>query len=138
MNFRNNFSRLSAEFIRLGQNEKAEVVLDKCVEVMPEKNVPYSYFMLSVAENYYKLGKFEKGNKIMGSLIDLYENDLKYYNSLKGKDVEKVKQDAERAKYILEQIIIMTNQRYKEAGMEKGMKDRFVTLNSLLMNPSAN
>ncbi len=138
MNFRNNFSRLSGEFIRLGQNEKAEKVLDRCVEVMPEKNVPYSYFMLSVAENYYKIGKFEKGNKIIGSLIDLYENDLMYYNSLKGKDKEKVKQDSERAKYILEQIIIMTNQRYKEAGMEKGMKDRFITLNNLLMNPSAN
>ncbi len=134
MNFRNNFSRLSGELIRTGQKEKAVAVLDKCIEVMPKKNVPYTYFMLSVAENYYKLEEYEKGNKIISSLVDRYENDLKFYLSLKGKDAEKVRQESERAKYILQQIIIMTNERYKEAGLEEGMKDKFVGINSLLMN----
>jgi hypothetical protein len=140
MNFRNNFSRLSGEFIRLGQKEKAIKVLDECMQVIPERNVPFNYFVLSIAENYYKLGEYKKGNKIIGSLVDRYENDLKYYLSLKGEDKKAVKEESERAKYILQQIILMTNERYKEAGMQEGMKDRFTSINSLLMNeaPTAN
>jgi hypothetical protein len=134
MNFRNNFSRLSGEFIRLGQKEKAVEVLDRCIEAIPEKNVPYNYFVLSIAENYYRLEEFEKGNKIMGSLIDRYEDDLKYYQSLKGEDKQAVREESERAKYILQQIIVLTTERYKQAGMEQGMKDKFVGLNGLLLN----
>ena len=138
MNFRNNFSRLSGEFIRLGQKEKAIEVLDECMEVIPERNVPFNYFVLSIAENYYKLGEFKKGNKIIGSLVDRYEDDLKYYMSLKGADKKAVQEDSERAKYILQQIVFMTNDRYKEAGMQEGMQDRFQSINSLLMTASPN
>ncbi|PCJ25160.1 MAG: hypothetical protein COA97_08425 [Flavobacteriales bacterium] len=138
MNFRNNFSRLSGEFIRLGQKEKAIEVLDECIRVMPESNIPFNYFVLSIAENYYKLEEYEKGNKIIRSLVDRYETDLKYYLSLKGDDKKSVKEESDRAKYILQQIILMTNERYKEAGMEEGMKDRFTSINSLLMNETSN
>ena len=31
---------------------------------------------------------------------------------------------------------MMTNDRYKEAGMQEGMQDRFTGINSLLMNQS--
>ncbi len=138
MNFRNNFSRLSGEYIRLGEKEKAIEVLDECLVAIPERNVPYNYFVLSIAENYYKLGEYEKGNKIIGSLVDRYENDLKYYISLKGDAKKSVKADYDRSKYILQQIIMMTNERYKEAGMEEGMKDRVTSINSLLMNEIPN
>lgn len=134
MNFRNNFARLSGEFIRLGKKEKAVEVLDECLAAIPERNVPYNYFVLSIAENYYKLGEYEKGNKIIGSLVDRYEDDLRYYMSLKGDDKKAVKEESERAKYILQQIIMMTNDRYKEAGMQDGMEDRFKSINALLMS----
>ncbi|MDG1476607.1 MAG: DUF2723 domain-containing protein [Vicingaceae bacterium] len=134
MNFRNNFARLSTEFIRTGQKEKAVEVLDECLEAIPERNIPYDYFMLSIAENYYRLEEYKRGNAIMGSLVDRYENDLRYYVSLKGKAKKSVKDDSDRARYILQQIIMMTNDRYKEAGMEAGMQDRFTSINSLLMS----
>ena len=134
MNFRNNFARLSSEFIRVGEKQKAVEVLDECIAAIPERNVPYNYFVLSIAENYYKLGEYEKGNKIIGSLVDRYENDLKYYVSLKGDAKKSVREDSDRAKYILQQIVMMTNERYKEAGMQESMKDRFTSINSLLMN----
>ena len=71
-------------------------------------------------------------------MVDRYENDLKYYVSLKGDAKKSVKADSDRAKYILQQIIMMTNERYKEAGMEEGMKDRVTSINSLLMNEMPN
>ena len=70
----------------------------------------------------------------MVSLVDRYENDLRYYISLKGTAKKSVKDQSDRAMYILQQIIMMTNDRYKEAGMQEGMKDRFTGLNSLLLN----
>lgn len=135
MNFRNNFSRLSSEFIRTGQKEKAIEVLDECLAAMPEKNVPYNYFMITIAENYYKLGEFEKGNKIISSLHKRYENDLKYYQSLSNKEKQGLKEDMERAKYFLQQMVIMTTERYKEAGDLGGMKDKLSGIPNLIMQP---
>ena len=41
-NLRSNFSRLSNALIDAGDSAKAIEVLDKCQQVLPEKNVPYS------------------------------------------------------------------------------------------------
>ncbi len=138
MNFRNNFSRLASEYIRTGEKEKAVEVLDQCLAKMPENNIPYNYFMLSIAENYYKLDAYEKGNAIMSSLLNRYEDDLNYYNSLDRDDAQLLKEDSERAKYILQQMMVMTTQRYPKAGELNGMKDKFVNVNGLLLNPGAN
>ena len=134
MNFRNNYARLAQEFIRLGQNEKAITVLDKSLSSIPESNVPYDYFMLSTAEQYYILKEYDKGNAIVKSLVDRYEDDLIYYSSLKGQYRKAVKGDSDRAKYILQQLIMMTNDKYKDSGLATEMQDRFVSINSLLMN----
>ena len=39
MNFRNNFARLADALIAEDQFEKAEKVLDRCIEVMPNETV---------------------------------------------------------------------------------------------------
>ncbi len=135
MNFRNNFSRLATEYIRLGKNDKAKEVLDKCIDIMPEENVPYNYFMIAIAEDYYKIQDYEKGNEIIKSLVNLYEDDLEYYTSLKAADKKKLKEEMDRAKYILQQLIVITNERYKESGIQKEMEQRFTSINSLLMQP---
>lgn len=132
MNFRNNFSRLSGEFIRLGQKEKAIEVLDECLSVIPERNVPYNYFVLSIAENYYRLEEYEKGNAIITSLVDRYENDLRYYMSLSGSDKKAVLEEKRRAAAILQEIINMTTKRYPNTGIDEEFKDRFTSVNSLL------
>ncbi|MBL0105526.1 MAG: hypothetical protein IPP51_18145 [Bacteroidetes bacterium] len=55
-NFRINFSRLAEELMLEGKRDSAIKVLDKCVEVMPDKTVPYNYFMTKVAELYFRAG----------------------------------------------------------------------------------
>ncbi|MCO6499582.1 MAG: DUF2723 domain-containing protein [Vicingus serpentipes] len=134
MNFRNNYARLAQEFIRLGKNDKAEEVLDMSVSSIPESIVPYDYFMLSSVELYYRIGQYEKGNSIVRSLVDRYEDELIYYLSLKGDAKKSVKDETDRSKYILQQLIILTNEKYKESGLGEEMQARFVNINSLLMN----
>ena len=52
MSMRMTFSRLADQLIKEGETAKAEEVVDKAFEVMPEHNVPYDIFVLYLAENY--------------------------------------------------------------------------------------
>ena len=50
MNFRNNFARLADALIAEGEFDKAEVVLDRCIEIMPDETIPFNYFNLPIAD----------------------------------------------------------------------------------------
>lgn len=132
MNLRNNFSRLAGELIRKGDKEKAEKVLDRCLKVIPENNVPYNQFMVAVAENYYKLGAHEKANGIIKKLINIYIDEVNYYMSLKGKYRKYVERDEGFTKYILGQLVMLTKDRYPESGLADEMKEDFEYINTIL------
>lgn len=125
MNFRNNFARLAGDYIRQGKKEKALEVLDKCLEVIPHKNVPYNQFMVSIAEHYYRLEAYDKANEIVKILLDIYEDDLNYYMSLKGKHRKFVERDEGFTKYILGQLVMLARDRYPDSGLNEEMKERF-------------
>lgn len=125
MNFRNNFARLAGDYIRQGKKEKALEVLDKCLEVIPHKNVPYNQFMVSIAEHYYRLGAYDKANEIVKILLDIYEDDLNYYMSLKGKYRKSVEREEGFTKYILGQLVMLARDRYPDSGLNDEMKERF-------------
>ncbi|HEY9082839.1 MAG TPA: DUF2723 domain-containing protein [Vicingaceae bacterium] len=125
MNFRNNFARLAGDFIRQGKKEKALEVLDKCLEVIPHKNVPYNQFMVSIAEHYYRLEAYDKANEIVKILLDIYEDDLNYYMSLKGKYRKSVEREEGFTKYILGQLVMLARDRYPASGLNDEMKERF-------------
>jgi tetratricopeptide (TPR) repeat protein len=125
MNFRNNFARLAGDYIRQGKKEKALEVLDKCLEVIPHKNVPYNQFMVSIAEHYYRLEAYDKANEIVKILLDIYEDDLNYYMSLKGKYRKSVEREEGFTKYILGQLVMLTRDRYPASGLNDEMKERF-------------
>jgi hypothetical protein len=84
-NFRNNFASLAEALIEENKKDSAKIVLDKCLELMPNKTIRYDVFTISITESYYKLGEIEKANLITGILSDNVCNDLDYYMSLKGK-----------------------------------------------------
>ncbi|MCF8296227.1 MAG: DUF2723 domain-containing protein [Saprospiraceae bacterium] len=104
MNFRNNFARLADALIQEGKNEKALIVLDRCMEVMPEEAIPYNFFILPIAEGYYKIGKIEKGNEIIERLIDIYTNSLKYYFSFRGEKAKLIERDKQQALAVFQRI----------------------------------
>ncbi|MCB9335511.1 MAG: DUF2723 domain-containing protein [Flavobacteriales bacterium] len=133
MNFRNNFSRLAEDYIRLGKNEEAVKTLDYCLSVMPERLVGYNFFMIPVAESYYKLKEYEKGNGVVRSLVNMYHEELKYYLTLRGDDRKSIQGEIDRAKYILQQLIMLTNDKYKECGLADEMAEKFIEINSLIL-----
>ena len=147
-NFRINFTRLAEELISEGKRDSAVLVLDKCVEVMPDKTVPYNYFMTKVAELYYraagamngmdslqsndielntKKALIAKGNAISQRMIDIYVDNMNYYLSLKGtKYFKLVDSDMNQALYILQAmsgILKQTNQKEFSDKAEKQFMD---------------
>jgi hypothetical protein len=49
------------------------------METLPEYNVPYDYFMIPIAEGYYRIGETEKGNEILNRLLEIFSHDIEYY-----------------------------------------------------------
>lgn len=119
LNFRNNFARLADELIRKGESEKAEKVLDKCIEVMPNEAVSYNYFNLPLAEAYYKIGKNEKGRAIIEILIDRYFDELDYINSIEPKQRGSMERDNQIANQVVGSLYSLTNQYQEQDLLEK-------------------
>ncbi len=108
VSFRNIFQRLANELVREGQIEKAVEVLDKAMEVMPENNVPYNYFSMLIAEAYYNAGAFEKGNEIFTRMVDLEEQNLRYYFSFRGRRANMVESNKQESLAIMQRISHLT------------------------------
>jgi hypothetical protein len=136
-NFRINFSRLAEELLNTNRRDSAIKVLDKCVAEMPDKTVPYNYFMSKIAELYYRaageMGGIDslqasdielnrkneliaKGNAIASRIVDIYADNLRYYLSLKSKPKYFQYVDAEmnQALYVMQSMtatLKQTNQK---------------------------
>jgi tetratricopeptide (TPR) repeat protein len=112
MNLRNNFARLATAFVLEGKNDKAIEVLDKCLEVMPEKTVPYNMFIIGVAEGYYSAKAVDKADEIMLKLLDNTKQELDYFLSLPDEYRKSVVNDAQRDMAIMQEISNISN-KYK-------------------------
>ncbi len=128
-NMRINTIRLTDALINAGKNDSAMAVLDKCMEEMPDYNVPYDIFMTRVAEQYLRLfgnlsdsagisnsdfelekrkGCQEKGVMIVKRLAQINEDNMDYYLSLKGTDYYKsVESDVNQSLYVLQSLPTM-------------------------------
>jgi hypothetical protein len=129
-NIRINMTRLAEQLIIEGKRDSAVKVLDKCVEVTPDKTIPYNYFTISVAAQYYraagvygprqdtsKLQSAEnqaliaKGNAISERIIDIYHDNMEYYRSLKKtKYFKLLDREVNEAQIIMQTVLNVVNQ----------------------------
>ena len=84
------FATTANALIDKGEYIKAESVLDKCVEVMPDRNFPYNvamlrsvneWSMLSIIEGYMRIGKPEKAIAIGDRMADETIQTMLYYST---------------------------------------------------------
>jgi hypothetical protein len=104
MNLRNNFARLAEALIAEGKNDKAKKAIEKCMQEMPRKNIPYNYFMLPVAEVYYKLGMNKEAETLLKDIAAIYEEDLTYYFRFKGKLAESIDTERQQAMAVMQRL----------------------------------
>jgi hypothetical protein len=94
---RKNFVRLAEKLIEGGENEKAISVLDRCMELTPNWQIPYDHYISGVIypgsnnqpvrisgviETYYAAGAVEKANNLLLEFAGILKQDMVYYESL--------------------------------------------------------
>lgn len=128
MNIRSTFNRLAEALVAEGQNEKAIKVLDRCVELIPHKIVPYNYFSMLMAETYFKAGQPEKGKDIVNTIMTDYKEQLDYFFKLDKPKRSSVDDDIQRCLYFMREItMICTRNKQPEL-----LKDVSTSFNSYL------
>lgn len=130
MTYRNNFARLAQALVSEGKNEKAIKVLDRCMEVMPEKTVAFDYFVLTIAEAYYAAGSPDKANNIIKRMIEQFSKNLKYYFSFRGQWANLVEYDKQQSLAVMQRIMQITQYNRQKALAESARKN-FETYYSL-------
>lgn len=83
-NLRLQFSHLAEKLIEEGKKDKALEVLDRCMTVMPEKNVPYDQpqIMWTLSDLYYEAGDSLKGLELAKRMFELNRQEIEYFKSL--------------------------------------------------------
>ncbi len=134
MNIRNTFNRLAETLVAEGQNEKAAQVLDRGIELIPHKIVPYNYFSMMMAETYFKAGKPEKGKEIINTIMTDYKEQLDYFFKMNKPMRASVDEEIQRILYFMREIGNVCNRgNQPELGKEvassfTGYLDRYSSL----------
>jgi hypothetical protein len=119
MNIRNTFNRLASTLVDEGKNAKAITVLDRCVELIPHKIVPYNYFSMLMADTYFKAGQPAKGKDIINTIMANYKEQLDYFFKLDQVKRSSVDEDIQRCLYFMrEMTTICTKNNQAELGKE--------------------
>ena len=84
-NFRNTMGDLGKALLNLGDTTKAIEVADKGMALVPHSKMPYDYFMITIAEVYLRAGETEKGEALLGDIIEYAKEYLQYISSLDSK-----------------------------------------------------
>jgi tetratricopeptide (TPR) repeat protein len=122
-NLRMQMSILAGALINEGKNEKAKNVLDKCLSVMPDENIPYDASIYTVCGAYYELGESKKANELAKKLFDIYESDLKIYSAQKPNRRNAYGRDISQAKEVLKRLVGLAQQ-YKQDELTKEFMNR--------------
>ncbi len=108
-NIRNTFDRLASSLVAEGDNTKAAKVLDRCIELIPHKTVPYNYFSMMMAETYFKAGQAQKGKEIITTIMDSYEEQLDYFFKLKRPMRNSVDDEIQRILYFMREMSMISS-----------------------------
>ena len=124
LNIRQRMGTLASVLAAEGKKDKAVKVLDKCVEVTPEYNVPYDGTMFSIVLGYYQADAFAKGSEIAKKLFDNSEKNLNYYYSFRGRQRAEFGSDVERSQEIMERLVYITDM-FKQTALNKEFTTRY-------------
>ena len=131
ISFRNSLGRLADEFIKEGDFDKAEEILDLSVDKMPVDKYGYYRLIIGYIESYYKIDKPEKARSIINYLLNNFQESIFYYSTISSKELAQNFSDLEGT-LDLYRYIIATAQEYDTEDYTSKLKDEFVTSITLL------
>jgi hypothetical protein len=115
MNIRNAFARLASALVLEGKKDSARRVMDRCLEMMPDKAVPYNFFVMPIIDGYYKIGETRKATQMAERLYRLMDDDMTYMFSFPESDLKAFDLNMQEDLMTLEPLTTLT----KEFGQEE-------------------
>ncbi len=106
-NMRNMFAKLADALIQQNKLDSALKVADRAFEVMPDKCVPFNYFVMPFVDIYYRLNQPEKAQKIANRLVDIATSELRYVFQFKSDKRELMDYDIRVNLRILQQMAVL-------------------------------
>ncbi|MEX6626864.1 glycosyltransferase family 117 protein [Tenacibaculum salmonis] len=105
ISIRNNLMRLSEEYLKEGDSVNAKDVLDLSLYKLPIKQFEHYSISLGYPELYYRMGDLEKAHETAETLIDVFQQKLKYYSTFKDNDIDLIIDNLETNLYMYQNII---------------------------------
>lgn len=121
---RNIFGKLAVSLVDEGKNDSALAVCNRCLEIIPDRVIPYNFFILPLVDVYYKTGHPEKGKEILERVTELYSQDLEYYFAFTGKKASQVDREKQIAIGVMQRVAQLS-EIVKEEQVHKRSKDIF-------------
>jgi hypothetical protein len=81
-NFRSTFARLALQLISENKPDSARKALEKCLQVVPDRVVPFNVYNILIVEAYLRLGDTDRANEIISVLKGNVYADMKYFAGL--------------------------------------------------------
>lgn len=126
-NYRNVFATLGKELISIGEKEKVVKLLDKCLIVLPEYQVPYTINDVQIAELYFLADEKEKGQELAERLAELFANNLDYFATL-SKELQSSADDDIRRNFYGLQVLVQLAQRFSLDEFQENVTNEFQRL----------
>ena len=99
-----NYMRLAQALQRKGKHTEAVAVADRCLAEFPNNKITFDYYMLPLAEVYYKAGATEKANDFIRTIAGIYIADLNYYNSVEPAFASYYQEDSMQAYAVMSRV----------------------------------
>jgi tetratricopeptide (TPR) repeat protein len=126
-NMRMQMATLASALIAKGQKQKAEKVLDLCLEKMPDANVRFEATLYTIVADYYQIGNMKKANELSLKLFDIYENDYKVYKAQKPAHRVAFNREMGQAKEIMRRLVMLAEQ-FKQEEQSKVLMKRLTSI----------
>lgn len=81
VSYRNNFARLANSLIVDGRKDSAIVVLNKCLELLPDNVLNFDVSMLPIVKGFFDAGDTVRGATLAEELMGKTEREFNYYIS---------------------------------------------------------
>ncbi|MEI6348325.1 MAG: DUF2723 domain-containing protein [Bacteroidota bacterium] len=124
MSFRNTFSKLAHALIDEGKNDSAFKVLNKAVEIFPNKLIPENYYSLNLAQAYYRIGtpiSIAKGDEITNNVLKNSDSELAYFFRFNKNDIKSVDRKIQENNSIMYQVVQISGM-FKRTQIEQKSK----------------
>ena len=130
-NFRSTFARLAIQLINENKTDSARKALDKCMEVIPDRVVPFNVYNILLIEAYYKLGDIETANKMTATLKKNVYQDMDYFISIGKKYSSYLMYEKRVAFYSLTELARLGDT-YNQPELKKEMDQKIQEFSSAL------